>query len=263
MSEPLLLARDENGARVFTLNRPEKRNALSLELLHEMEEAFDRAAEDATVRTVIIAGAGKGFCAGIDLGSLAGVAMGVTPPQFRRLVHRLQEVLTKLSRMEKPSVAVLHGFCLGMATELALACDARLAEAGCEIHIAEARLGMIPDVGGSTRLVRAVGLPRAKELIMTGKSIAAETAAAWGLVNELVPTGQGLDAALRWHGEYAKCGPLAVGMAKVVLDRAYDLDASTSMMFEGLAQSTLYNSEDFREGVMARMQKRTPEWKCK
>jgi enoyl-CoA hydratase/carnithine racemase len=263
MAEPLLLVRDENGARIITLNRPAKRNALSIELMHDLEAAFREAAEEPAIRTIILNATGKGFCAGIDLTSLGSVVMGVDAPAFRRLVRRLQEALTALTRIEKPIVAVLHGFCLGMGLELALACDARIAEAGCEIHIAEARLGLIPDVGGSTRLVRTVGVPRAKELIMTGKSINAETAREWGLVNELTPAGEGLAAAMRWHAEYAQSAPLAVGLAKVVLDRAYDLDASSSMAIEGLAQSTLYGSEDFREGVMARMQKRPPEWKGK
>jgi enoyl-CoA hydratase/carnithine racemase len=263
MSGNLLLVRDEGNARILTFNRPEKRNALSIELMQEFEAAVESAATDSAIRTIIVRGEGKGFSAGIDLNSLASVGMGIDPANFRRLVHRLQEGMNKLARVEKPVVAVLHGFCLGMALELALACDVRIAEAGCDIHIAEVRLGLIPDVGGSTRLVRTIGLPRAKELIMTGKTITADKALAWGLVNELVEPGKGLETALRWHAEFCQGAPLAVGLSKIVLDRSFDVDAATSMTIEGFAQSTLYASEDFREGVIARMQKRAPEWKNK
>ncbi|NLH49957.1 MAG: enoyl-CoA hydratase/isomerase family protein [Myxococcales bacterium] len=263
MSETLLLVRNEGSARILTFNRPEKRNALSVELMRDLDRALEEAAEDSGIRTVIINANGKGFSSGIDLGSLAAVGMGVEPDRFRRLVRMLQGVMNRLAVLEKPVISVIHGFCLGMALELILAGDVRIAEAGCELHIAEVRLGLIPDVGGTTRLVRVVGLPRAKELIMTGKTITAETALSWGLVNELVEPGKGLEAALRWHEEFVQGAPLAVGLAKILLDRAYDLDSASSMALEGLGQSTLYNSEDFREGVMARMQKRTPNWKNK
>lgn len=263
MSDSLLLVRNEGSARILTFNRPEKRNALSVDLMKELDRVLEEAAEDGSVRSIIIAGSGKGFSAGIDLASLAAVGMGVDPDRFRRLVRMLQGVMNRLAVLEKPVISVIHGFCMGMALELILAGDVRIAEAGCDLHIAEVRLGLIPDVGGTTRLVRVVGLPRAKELIMTGKTISAETALNWGLVNELVEPGKGLEAALRWHGEFAQGAPLAVGLSKILLDRAYDLDSASSMVLESIGQSTLYNSEDFREGVMARMEKRAPQWKNK
>lgn len=263
MAEPLVLVRDEGSARILTLNRPEKRNAMSVELLEEFDAAFDAVAEDPSIRTVIINGEGKAFSAGIDLMSLAAAGMQKRNADFRRLVHRLQGFHNKIMLLEKPVIVVMHGYCLGMALEMALACDVRIAEAATKIHIAEVRLGLIPDVGGSTRLVRAVGLPRAKELIMTGKTITAETALGWGLVNEVVPEGEGMAAAMRWHEEFNLCAPLAVGLSKLVLDRAYDLDVMTSQTFEAFAQTTLFASEDFQEGVMAGMQKRPPNWKGK
>jgi enoyl-CoA hydratase/carnithine racemase len=263
MTESHVLRCQEGSAAIITLNRPDKLNALSMELLKQLGETIDDVAADKAVRTIIINGEGKAFCAGIDVMSLAQHAMGLKHADFRRLVRSLQDLHNKLARVEKPVIAVLHRYCLGMGLELALACDVRLAEEGTELHIGETRLGMIPDVGGSTRLVRAVGLPRAKELIMTGKSIDVATAERWGLVNEVVPAGEGMAAALRWRDEFEQAAPLAVGLAKFVLERAFDLDIHTAQQVEALAQSTLFGTEDMQEGVMARMEKRAPNWKGK
>ena len=112
-------------------------------------------------------------------------------------------------------------------------------------------------------LLRAIGIPRAKEMIMTGKTILPETAEKWGLINEMADEGEGVNAALRWHEQFAKCSPSAVGLAKLVLDRAYELDDNSSMLFEAMAQSKLVATEDFKEGLAARIEKRTPKWKGK
>ncbi len=256
----LILTRSEGSARIITLNRPDKRNAFNLEMGAEFREALVAAANDDQARSIIIHGAGKSFSAGIDFFSFAQVDMSGRA-NFRRVVRDLQEIPNTMARVEKPVIAVMHGFCIGMGLEMALACDLRIAETGCKINIEEVRLGLIPDVGGSTRLVRAVGLPRAKELIMTGRTIMPETALQWGLVNEVVGPGEGLAAALRWHEDFCSGSPAAVGLAKKVLDLAYDLDVSSSMQIEALAQSLLVPSNDFKEGVMARIEKRQPKWK--
>ncbi len=260
MSEPVVIVRDEGSARIVTLNRADKRNAMNFEILAQLEEIMKEIVEKDSVRTVILNGAGPAFSAGIDFFALAGADMSGTG-KFRALVQRLQNVTHLLARLEKPVIAVLHGYCIGMALEFALACDFRIAETGTRINIEEVRLGLIPDVGGSTRLVRTVGLPRAKELIMTGKTIDPETAEKWGLVNEVVPAGEGMAAAMRWHEELGKGAPLAVGVAKMVLDHAYELDMQSSMKFEAVAQSLLVRSKDFQEGVASRIEKRAPAWK--
>jgi len=262
MSDPLVLTRDEGTARIITLNRVEKRNAIDFELGEAFARAIDEVAENKDIRTVIVNGAGKGFCAGVDFFALGSVDLSGNA-QFRHVVKTLQAIPNKIARLEKPVIAVMHGFCIGLGLEMVLACDVRIAEAGCRINIEEVRLGMIPDVGGSTRLVRTVGVPRAKELIMTGRTIDASVAETWGLVNQVVEEGEGLKAALGWHEDFAKGSPSAVGLAKIVLDRAYDLDDNSSMILEGMAQSTLIASEDFKEGLAARIEKRKPNWKGK
>jgi enoyl-CoA hydratase/carnithine racemase len=261
MASDLVLIRDEGGARIITLNRADKRNAFNLELGFAFRDALIAAAEATDVRTIIVNGAGKSFSAGIDFFAFATIIDLSGNATFRRAVRELQEIPNAMARVEKPVIAVVHGHCIGMALEMALACDLRIAEVGCKINIEEVRLGLIPDVGGSTRLVRAIGLPRAKELIMTGRTITPETAAQWGLVNEVAPAGEGLAAALRWHEEFCAGAPNAVGLAKKVLDLAYDLDTASSMQIEALAQSTLVPTEDFKEGVAARIEKRAPKWK--
>lgn len=258
--EKLALSRDEGSAKIITLNRPDKRNAMNFELLRDLGDALEEAATDPKVRTLIFNGEGPGFSAGIDFFALGAVDMSGAGP-FRRIVRQMQGAMNQLAFLEKPIICMMHGFCVGMALELALACDFRIAEAGCKINIEEVRLGLIPDVGGSTRLVRAIGLPRAKEMIMTGKSIDAETAAQWGLVNEVAPAGKGLETALRWHEDLCQGSPMAVGLSKIVLDRAYDLDSASSMALEGIAQSSLITSEDVKEGVASRIEKRAPKWK--
>ena len=262
MSEKLVKVRDDEQARIVTFNRPDKRNALNVELLLELQEVLENTSADPKVRTVILAGEGKGFSAGIDLMSLAAFA-NINAATFRHMVRRMQALANLIASMEKPVVAVLHSFCFGMASELAVACDVRIAEAGTNISMAEVRLGLIPDVGGCTRTVRIIGLPRAKELVMTGKTISAETALGWGLVNEVVEQGQGLAAALRWHEQFRQGAPLAVGLAKILMDRAYDIDDSSSMTLEIVAQTTLLQTEDVKEGVMAKFEKRAPNWKAK
>lgn len=260
MTKPAVIVRDEGSARIITLNRPDKRNAMNFDMLALVEQYIAEIVDNDAVRTVILNGAGSAFSAGIDFLALAGADMSGSG-KFRALVQRLQNITHQLARLEKPVIAVLHGYCIGMALEFALACDFRIAEAGTRINIEEVRLGLIPDVGGSTRLVRTIGLARAKELIMTGKTIDPETADKWGLVNEVAPAGEGLAMALRWHEELGKGAPQAVGLAKLVIDHAYDLDTQSSMKLEAMAQSLLIKSKDFQEGIASRIEKRAPTWK--
>lgn len=263
MTDALVLAHDEDGAHILTLNRPEKRNAMNMELLEELSKRLDEVKMRDDIRTVILRGEGKCFSAGIDLMSLGSLGMSLTHAKFRQLVYQLQGLTHQLARLEKPVICVMHGFALGMSIEFAAACDVRLVEAGCKLNIAETRLGMIPDVGGCSRLTRLIGIARAKEMIMTGKDITTDQAERWGLVNEVVEPGQGLAAARRWHQDFCQAAPLAVGMAKIVIDRAYDVDLYSSMTIEALVQSTLFASEDLKEGVMARVEKRPPKWQGK
>jgi len=179
--------------------------------------------------------------------------------RMRAITDEFQSVLTRLERLELPTIALLHGHCLGLALELALACDLRLAAEGTLLGLPETLLGMIPDVGGTTRLTRLVGPARAKELIFTGRRIDATTAERWGFVNAVVAPDELSARGEALAAEIATAAPLAVGMAKRVIDGLADIDRG--LLLEGWAQSQLFSSEDFMEGAQAFMLRRRPDFK--
>ncbi|MBK6431290.1 enoyl-CoA hydratase/isomerase family protein [Candidatus Amarolinea dominans] len=206
-------------------------------------------------------GNGKGFSAGIDLNAFFELPAAYGPDwqrHMREITEEFQALLNSLAQVELPTIAVLHGFALGLGLELALACDLRLAAEGALLGLPEARLGIVPDVGGSTRLAQAVGLVRAKELIFTGRQIDAALAERWGLVNQVAPADQ-LDAALDGLlAEITQCAPLAVGMAKRLLNGMFDTPRGLAL--EGWAQSQLIATQDFGEGVQAMLQRRPAQF---
>ncbi len=246
----------------IVLNRPEKRNAINREMLAGLDTAVSQANRTPNLRAVLVRGEGAAFSAGIDVSALLGLAQEYGPhwqTRMHAITDEFQGVLTRLERLELPTIALLHGYCLGLALELALACDIRLAADGTRLGLPETRLGIIPDVGGTTRLTRLVGPGRAKELIFTGRQFDAENAARWGIVNQVVPADELLNQAEALVGELRQAAPLAVGMAKRVIDGLADIDRG--LMLEGWAQSELFKTEDFMEGAQAFMMKRPPEFK--
>jgi len=260
------LVRTEQRGTIFeiVLNRPDKRNALSAEMLAEFDTAVQQANCTPGIRTVIIRGEGKAFSAGIDVSSLLGLANKYGPhwqTRMRTITDEFQAVLTRLERLELPTIALLHGHCFGLAMELALACDIRIAAAETKMGLLETRLGMIPDVGGTTRLVRLVGPARAKEIIFTGRQFEIDYAERWGIVNYVVAQQELMSKAEALAEEINLSAPLAVGMAKRVIDGLSDIDRG--LMLEGWAQSQLISTEDFMEGAQSFMMKRTPSWKGK
>src|ERR1700722_15699872 len=239
----------------LALNRPEKRNAINNEVLRALPKALEEI-DRREIRAVILYGEGAAFSAGIDFASLAsdtgapnGSGDGPDLIRFRRFVHGAQMSLDALERIEKPVIAALHGYVGGLGLELALACDARIAAAGTKLGMPETRVGLVPDVGGTTRLTRTVGYARAKELIMTARMIDADAAEKIGLVNRVVAEGTHLAAAEELAREMARNAPLAVGLAKRIIDKGYGLDKMTFQELEVLAQSSLLLTEDFREGA--------------
>jgi len=259
MAEDLVLSEKKDSIMIITLNRPSKRNAVSYEMALALDEQIDKAAEDDKVRVVVLRGEGPGFSAGIDFNMLA--RMPPSPPTFRYFLPKMQEIFNKMETMEKPVIAALHGFCFGLGLEMALATDFRIAAEGTEIALQETELGLIPDVGGTTRLTRIVGVPLAKEIIMTSRRLDAREALDIHLVNEVVPRDELMPAVMRWVERLENCAPLAIGLAKKIIDRGAHLDKLTFMALEGLAQSTLIQTDDVKEGVMAKIEKRKPEFK--
>lgn len=263
MSE-LVLTQQRDTIFEIILNRPDKRNAMNAELVAGLDTAVQTANRTPGIRTVIIRGEGKAFSAGIDVSSLLGLAQTYGPhwqQRMRSITDDFQAVFTRLERLELPTIALLHGYCLGLAMELALACDIRIAAEGTQMGLPETRLGIIPDVGGTTRLTRLVGPARAKELIFTGRHVDMAYAERWGIVNAVVPADQLMAKAEELASEINQAAPLAVGMAKRVIDGLSDIDRG--LMLEGWAQSQLMSSEDFLEGAQSFMMKRPPQFKGK
>ncbi len=246
----------------IVLNRPDKRNAISGELYAAFDTAVNAAARKSDSRVILVRGEGQAFSAGIDYTDFLRLPEEYGPQwqqKARKITDDYQRVLTNLERLELPTIALLHGYCLGLAMELALACDIRIAAEGTILGLPETRLGLIPDVGGTTRLVRLVGPAKAKELIFTGRQIDAELAERWGIVNHVVPADELLAAGELLAEEINQAAPLAVGMAKRVIDGLADIDRG--LMLEGWAQSQLLATEDFMEGVQSKMMRRDPEFK--
>jgi enoyl-CoA hydratase/carnithine racemase len=252
--------RTDGPLAYVTLNRPAKRNAIDRDVLARLVDAFDAAERDPAVRVVVLHGEGPVFSAGVDFGMLRGDVADGTATAFRTRVRGMQEALTRIETLEKPVIAALHRYVAGLALELALACDVRVASADCELGLPEVRLGLVPDVGGTTRLVRTIGYARAKELILTGRMIRAEQALALGLVSEVTPPGEHLAAAGRIAHEIAANAPLAVGVAKRLVDLGANVDAHTFRELELWAQSLLKSTEDAREGARAALERRPPKF---
>jgi len=256
----LVTSRREGALLYVALNRPEKRNAIHRELLLELVDAIAAAERAPEVRAVIPYGEGAVFSAGVDFGMLAGDVHGEAPLPFRTLIGDMQAALGRIEAIEKPVIAAMHRYVPGLGLELALACDLRIATVDSELGLPEVRVGLVPDVGGTTRLVRTVGYAKAKELIMTGRMIGAAEAAAIGLVQQVVPVGEHLAAAARLGEEIAANAPLAVGLAKRLVDLGANVDKQTFLAMELLAQSILLRTDDAREGARALAERRPPRF---
>ncbi|HEV2772137.1 MAG TPA: enoyl-CoA hydratase/isomerase family protein [Thermoleophilaceae bacterium] len=249
---------DRGPIRHVVLARPEKRNALNDELVRELGQAFDAAAHDESVRVVVVRGDGSMFSAGMDLGALRDLAErpDVLVP-FRTACLRAWNALEE---MAKPTIARIHGGCLGGALELALACDLRTMADDAVTGLVEARIGLLPDVGGCSRLPAVVGLGLAKELVMTGKVIDGREAHRIGLANRIAPPEELEATTDALCQELLACAPLAVGLSKRVLDAAAKPALAGTLEQEVTAQEVLASSADFAEGAQAFLDKRTPEF---
>ncbi|HYB89593.1 MAG TPA: enoyl-CoA hydratase/isomerase family protein [Candidatus Binataceae bacterium] len=267
MADDAVKVRIEGELAYIVLNRPEKRNAVNGAMLKGLADAAAEV-DRPEVRAVILYGEGQVFSAGIDFSSFSSDAGlgglgggGLSLAGLRRGIGESQATLNRLESMEKPVIGALHGYVGGLGLEIALACDARIAAAGTRLGMPEVRIGLIPDCGGTTRLTRTVGYARSKELIMTARMIDAVEAERIGLVNRVAAAGAHIAAAEELAREIARNAPLAVGLAKRLIDRGQGLDKMSFMELEALAQSSLLLTEDSREGGRALAERRDPKFK--
>jgi len=231
----------------LSLNRPQKRNAINTLMLSELEQCLPMIAARSDVGAVVLQGEGKAFSSGTDLDELGELARHGNITDFRGMVRKLQRAFSEIEYLEKAVIAAVHGYALGAALELILACDLRIATEEARFSIPEVSLGIIPDLGGSHRLSRIVGLGRAKELILTGRMISAPEAERIGLVNKVVPPEQLRDTATAWAEEIMRNGLAAVGLAKRTVDMSFSLSSSEGLELAGIIQSLLISGESSRE----------------
>ena len=244
--------REHDGqVAVLTLSRPDKLNAITWEMRQRMLEHFEVIDADREIRVVVIEGDGEAFSPGGDIPGF----MEVEPHEFLDLGHNL----TAPARSPKPVIVAVDGYCFGAGLELAMACDIRVATRRSQFGQPEIRLGMIPGSGGSQRLVRYLGRSRAKYYIMTGERFSAEQAHDWGLVASLVEDAAGLRGEVeRIVGLLLGYSPLALRLAKEVIDAGADGPLHTGIELERKAYSLLRATHDFAEGVDAYVNKRRP-----
>ncbi|MCK6532553.1 MAG: enoyl-CoA hydratase-related protein [Polyangiaceae bacterium] len=244
----------EAGVATVTINRPDKLNALNAQVLAELTGAFVALAEAAPpVRAAILTGAGdKAFVAGADIAEMAGLT-AAQAKAFSDAGHRLGLVIEAAAF---PVIAAVNGFALGGGCELAMCCDFIYASDKARFGQPEVNLGLMPGFGGTQRLSRRVGLPRARELVYTGDPITADRALALGLVNAVVPHAELLTQAREVAQKIASKAPVAIAYSKRVMARGFDADLALANELEATAFSALFDTEDMREGTRAFTERR-------
>jgi enoyl-CoA hydratase len=251
-STTVLVDRDDSIVTI-TLNRPDKLNALSVELVTELARAVNELAGDGSVRCAIVTGAGdKAFAAGADIAAMSTMTVAQAKT-FADLGHRVGAAMEALPF---PVIAAVNGFALGGGCEIALCCDFIYASDRAKLGQPEVNLGVIPGFGGTQRLSRRVGIGRARELCMTGDTLTAEEAFRIGLVNAVVPHAELLPKVREVAKKIASKGPLAIAAAKRVLARGADVPLPVANELEATAFAALFGSGDQREGMKAFVEKR-------
>ena len=245
----------EDGIAILTLMRAEAANALSIQMLHEMNEALETIQYDRSVRVVIVTGDGeKAFCAGADLKE----RNGMSEEQVRQTVALIGKTISHFETLAQPVIAALNGVAFGGGLELALACDIRIASTNVKLGLTETALGIIPGAGGTQRLPRLIGVGKAKELIYTARRLSAEEAFTYGIVEHVVAPQQLIVKAKALAAEMAKNAPLSLIQAKTAINQGMQTDIATGLQIESLAYSRLLYTEDRLEGLKAFQEKRAP-----
>jgi len=248
------------GIATITINRPEVRNALNVETISEILARLEDAENDEGIRVIVFTAAGdRAFCSGLDL----NIIRGVSPVKGTENSRLGQHLCNRIEALGKPVIAAINGYALGGGTELAMACDIRIASENAQIGQTEINLGLIPGWGGTQRLPRFVGKGIAKEMIFTGKRIDAKTAEQLGLLNAVVPVDQLKAKVKELALELASKPPIAIKLSKALINNSTETHPEIGMWQEAVAFGLVASTEDFNEGVTAFLEKRKPQYKGK
>jgi len=250
-----LLVEDRGTVRVLTMNRPDRLNALSRQLVADLGAAAREAGADRGVRAVVVTGAGeKAFSAGADLKE----RQTMTLDDVRDFLLLYKASFEDLDRCPKPVVAAINGVAFGGGLEVALSCDLRVADPAAKMGLTETRLGIIPGAGGTQRLPRLVGVARAKDLILTGRHVSAEEALSLGLVNRMSGVGDAVGEAVRLAAQCAEGAPIALEMALRAIDQGAQAAFEHGLEIERDAYLVTLATKDRDEGIAAFKEKRKP-----
>jgi 2-(1,2-epoxy-1,2-dihydrophenyl)acetyl-CoA isomerase len=247
-----------DGVGTITLNRPEARNALDMEMRRDLEAALVALDGDAAVRVVVVRGAGEHFCAGGDVKLMRDHPMTAAEGQSR--VEAINRAILALARFRAPTIAMVDGVAVGAGCNLALACDLVVATERARFGEVFARVGLIPDAGGTYFLPRRVGLARSKELVFTAEIIEAREAERIGLVNRVVRAADLEAETYALARRIADGPPRVLAAAKALLERAAGLDLESALHWEALTQGAMIAGADHREGLRAFFEKRPPRF---
>ena len=258
MSDTILVTTD-GPLRTITLNRPEKLNAFTADMHLAFRAALEAARDDDACRAVLLTGAGRGFCAGQDLGD-RDPAKGEVPDLGETLRNFFNPNIRLIRDMPKPTIAAVNGAAAGAGANIALACDIVLAARGAKFLQAFARIGLIPDAGGSWTLTHLVGPARARGLAMLAEPLPAETAADWGLIWKAVDDDDLMTEARDLAGKLATGPTTGLALTKQAILAATENTLEEQLELEAELQSRAGATDDYREGVTAFLEKRRPDF---
>ncbi|KAA3616730.1 MAG: hypothetical protein DWQ05_10855 [Calditrichaeota bacterium] len=252
-----LIFDSKNNIATITLNRPDKLNALNMDLLDELYDAFVECEVEDEIQAVILTGAGeKAFAAGADIEELAEM----TPVEARQQSKNTADLFYYIEHFPKPVIAAVNGFCLGGGNELAMACHMRWASQNAKFGQPEVNLGLICGYGGSQRLARLIGKGRAIELLISGAMIDAKNACDYGLVNHVVEQDKLLTECEKFLQTVMKKGPLAVQLSIDAINRGLDMPLDQGIALESELFGIVSGTQDMKEGTAAFMEKRKPNF---
>jgi enoyl-CoA hydratase len=254
---PVLVEKRADRVAVITLNRPDKLNALNAEVRQLIRDVLADLEHDDEVRAVVIHGTGdKAFVAGADVTEFHARTV-----DEQRAVYDQKRIYETVADFPKPIIAAIHGFCIGGGSELALACDIRVADRTARLSQAEIRIGLIPGGGGTQRLARLVGRGWASIMSFTGDFVEADEAARIGLIDVLVDEGEHLTRAIELAGRMSRWSPVSLRLAKDAIRAAFEMPMAEGLVYEKERFLDAFGSEDGREGVAAFVEKRKPDFK--